>query len=89
MRVGQDKDTLTDTGAAIMSKSITGALSEYLTDKKPGFQFTVYDYLDWIKVRWPRSAPTLTSFGRLILKYPQVQAVGRTVANQTVYEVVA
>lgn len=72
-----------------MSKSITGAMSEYLTDKKPGFQFTVYDYLDWVKVRWPRSAPTLSSFGRLIVGFANVEPVGHTVANHTVYEVVA
>ena len=88
MRGEKDKDTLTGTGAAIMSKSITGAMSEYLTDKSPGFQFTVFDYLDWVKVRWPRSAPTLSSFGRLITTF-NVEPVGRTVANHTVYEVVA
>ena len=72
-----------------MSKSITGALSEYLTDKKPGFQFTVYDYIDWIKVRWPRSTPTTHGFGHLLKNFSNVEPVGRTVSNHTVYEVVA
>lgn len=71
-----------------MSKSITGAISEYLTDKKPGFQFTVYDYLDWIKARWPKSAPTLASFGGLMKQYHNVQSVGRTVGNCTIYQVI-
>ena len=72
-----------------MSKSVKDALSEYLTDKKPGFQFTVYDYIDWIKVRWPRSTPTLHGFGHLIKNRADVEPIGRTIANHTIYEVVA